>query len=158
MSDDKNTGGEGQEFTPPATQEEFNRIISERIDRERKKFADYDDLKVKAEKFDGLSDSKKSDEQETDARITELEKQLAASQQEAQMSRIQARYSISDDDAELFLTATDAEKLESQAKALSARISDRKKNGPVVSAQKGNEDSGGSDPMREFAQRIFNRD
>lgn len=48
-----------KEFTPPKSQEEFDRIISERAARaerqaredERKKFADYDDVKADAEKF-----------------------------------------------------------------------------------------------------------
>jgi hypothetical protein len=39
-------------FTPPASQDELNKIISERVARERAKFADYTDLKGKAAKFD----------------------------------------------------------------------------------------------------------
>lgn len=157
MSDD-NKGGEQQGFTPPATQEELNRIIDTRLDRERKKYANYDELKSKAEQFDQLSESKKSDEQKTNERITALESELAAAKFAADRARIQARYSISDDDADLFLTATDAEKLEAQAKALADRVADRKKNGPVVPAQKGNEIGGGSDPMREMARQVFKRD
>lgn len=48
-----------KEFTPPKSQEEFDRIITERANRaerqaredERKKFSDYDDVKADAEKF-----------------------------------------------------------------------------------------------------------
>lgn len=157
MSDDKN-GGEGQGFTPPASQDELNRIIDTRLKREREKYADYDDLKSKAEQFDLLSQSKQSDEQKTNERITALEKELASAKFDADRARIQAKYSIADDDASLFLTATDTEKLEAQAKALSDRIADRKQNGPYVPAQKGNEVGGNDDPMRDMARQIFKRD
>ncbi|MGO3147091.1 MAG: hypothetical protein ACTIJ6_05360 [Leucobacter sp.] len=155
---DENTGGEGQGFTPPATQEELNRIISDRIDRERKKFADYDDLKQKASEFDQLSESKKSDEQKTNDRISALESELTNARFAAERARIQAKHSISDTDAELFLTATDTEKLEAQAKALADRVSDRKKNGPVVPAQKGREQNDGDDELREATRQLFKRD
>ena len=42
----------GHEFTPIASQADLDRIIGERLSRERTKFADYDDLKAKAAKFD----------------------------------------------------------------------------------------------------------
>lgn len=158
MSDDKNKGGEKQGYTPPASQEEFNRIISARVEREREKFADYDELKQKAAELDRLNESRKTDEQKTDERITGLEEKLAAAQSEATRARIQAKYSISDSDAELFLTATDTDKLEAQAKALADRAADRKKNGPHVPAQKGKAGEAGSDPMRELANQIFNID
>ena len=47
--DDK---GKGDDYTAPATQADLDRIISDRLQRERAKFSDYGDLKAKAEKFD----------------------------------------------------------------------------------------------------------
>lgn len=155
MSDDKNKGGDKQDYTPPASQEELNRIITSRVEREREKFADYEDLKQKAAELDRLNESKKTDEQKTNDRITGLEEKLAAAQNDATRARIQAKYSICDADADLFLTATDTEKLEAQAKALADRVADRKKNGPHVPAQKGKTGEAGSDPMRELANQIF---
>src|SRR5690606_21269358 len=38
--------------TLPATQDELNAIIAKRLERERAKFSDYDDLNVKASKVD----------------------------------------------------------------------------------------------------------
>lgn len=156
MSDD-DKGGK-QEFTPPATQEELNRIIDARLKREREKFADYEDLKVKAQKFTDLEQDKKSDEEKWTERITALETELGTSRQEATKARIQAKYKVSDDDAELFLTAGDAEGLEKQAKALADRTADRKAKGPVVPSQKGGEDDKNlkADPLRELASRVFN--
>lgn len=60
------TSGNG-DWTPPASQEELNRIIAARVSREREKFADYDDIKSKAAKFDEVEEAAKS----------ELEKALA---------------------------------------------------------------------------------
>lgn len=41
-------------FTPINTEEEFTAAIQERLTRERAKFADYDDLKDRAQKYDDL--------------------------------------------------------------------------------------------------------
>lgn len=61
-----NGGHDG--FTPPATQADLDRIIADRISRERAKYADYDELKAKAAKFD----------EATEAAKTEAEKQAEA--------------------------------------------------------------------------------
>lgn len=60
------TSGNG-DWTPPASQDELNRIIAARVSREREKFADYEDIKSKAAKFDEVEEASKS----------ELEKALA---------------------------------------------------------------------------------
>lgn len=153
MSDEN--GGKGQGFTPPATQEELNRIIADRVERARKPFADYDDLKSKAAEFDKLSESKKTSEDKAAERLTALEAELAKSRGEAIKSRIQAKHGLSDEDADLFLTASDPDGLEAQAKALASKIIDRKKNGPIVDAQTGFETDTKLDPMREFSRNLF---
>ncbi|MBS1674571.1 MAG: hypothetical protein JSS74_11475 [Actinobacteria bacterium] len=52
--DGEGTGGDGggAEYTPPATQEDLNKIVNERIARERKKFDGYEDFKAKAAKWE----------------------------------------------------------------------------------------------------------
>ena len=45
--DDKDNSGEGDGFKPITSQDEFERILGKRLQRERAKFADYDDLKSK---------------------------------------------------------------------------------------------------------------
>jgi hypothetical protein len=52
---------ETKAFTAPASQEELDRIITDRLARERAKYADYDDLKTKAQQHDALLESQKSD-------------------------------------------------------------------------------------------------
>lgn len=61
------------EYTPPASQADLDRIIGERLARERAKYADYDALKAKAEQFDAAQEASKTTEQKTADRIAELE-------------------------------------------------------------------------------------
>lgn len=73
MSDEtaaEETGSETQTFT----QADIDRIVSERITRERQKFADYNDLKSKAAKY----------EQTVASQQTETEKAVAAARKEAE--------------------------------------------------------------------------
>lgn len=61
-------GGDGKSYTPPESQEEFDRIIAQRLQRERANFADYDDLKKKAADLDKLREEQKTaDEKALDA-------------------------------------------------------------------------------------------
>ena len=54
-----NAGGENEQgaqggYTPPASQADFDRIVQTRIERERAKFADYEDLKAAAGRVQDL--------------------------------------------------------------------------------------------------------
>lgn len=51
------------EFTPITSQDDLNKIINGRLQREKAKFADYDDVKAKASKYDELEEAKKSEVQ-----------------------------------------------------------------------------------------------
>lgn len=56
-------------YQAPKSQAELDAIVEQRLSRERKKFADYDDLKSKAEKYDELEAEQKSElEREKEAR------------------------------------------------------------------------------------------
>ena len=48
------TAGEQQPTGRTFTQDEVNTIIADRLNRERAKYADYDDLKAKASQADSL--------------------------------------------------------------------------------------------------------
>jgi len=50
-------------WTPPATQEDLDRIITERLNRERAKYADYDELKSKAAERDSAIDAAKTEQE-----------------------------------------------------------------------------------------------
>ena len=69
----------GKGYTPPASQADLDRIISDRLAREREKFADYGDLKKKAAAHDqALQDA-----------MTESEKAVAAARKEGETAAIE---------------------------------------------------------------------
>lgn len=75
MSDKQNAGEEEHEFNPITTQADLDRIVGDRLARERKKYADYNDLKAKAEKLDELEDANQSE-------LDKVRKQFASTKAE----------------------------------------------------------------------------
>ena len=74
--------------TPPAvdktfTQADLDRIVQDRINRERTKFADYDDLKTKASKLDELEAANQSELDKIIARAETAEKAAAEATERA---------------------------------------------------------------------------
>lgn len=126
------------------TQADVDRIVKERVQRERTKYADYDDLKAKAEGAKTAED-----------RISELEKSIEAATREALRRRVQAAHGISDDDADLFLTGTDEESLTAQAKRLAEREDERKRKNNVSPREGNNPKSGGDEEERAFVRNLF---
>jgi hypothetical protein len=128
------------------TQADVDRIVRERVQRERAKYADYDDIKAKA-----------GEATTAEERIAALEAEVTASKHEALKRRVQAAHGISDEDAELFLTGSDEESLTAQAKRLAARETERKTKSNVVPGEGTNSRPGDGDPMREFTRGLFQR-
>ena len=62
------------------TQSELNAIIGDRLAQERKKYADYEELKGKAEKYDAAEEASKTELQKEQERSADLQKQLEALQ------------------------------------------------------------------------------
>lgn len=157
------------EFKAITSQEELNKVIGERLERERAKvteevtakFPDYDVLKVKAGKLDQQDSANKSEIQQLTERITGFEEQARKATERADAadaaalrSRIQAKHKISDEDAALFLTAADEAGLIKQAEGLAARETDRKKQGNRV-PNEGKQSEAKDDGMREFTRGLF---
>lgn len=130
------------------TQVDVDRIVAERLKREREatktKYADYDDLKQKAE------GAKTADD-----RIAELEKSIEKANHEALKRRVQAAHGVSDEDADLFLTGADEESLTAQAKRLADRETERKSKGNHVPREGETPSKKSDDPLREFAVGLF---
>lgn len=145
-----------QPTTPPAsgdeakvetfTQADVDRIVRERVQRERAKYGDYDDLKAKAE-------GAKSVEQQ----LADLKAQNARMLRDTLAARIAARHGIAPEDADLFLTGADEETLTAQAKRLSERDAAAKKAGGVVPGE-GKTPNNSGDPMRDFARQLFKKE
>lgn len=125
---DQGVGGGDSGYTPPATQADLDRIIGERLGRERSKFADYDDLKSKAEQFQAIEDEQKTEYQRLQEsleaernRAAELEQSLAAKDQaiaEREFSFTKSEIAREKGVPVENLTGTTREELEASAEAL----------------------------------------
>lgn len=149
------TSGGGDTFKPIKSQDELNEALKERLARERSKFADYDDLKAKASKFDELEAANKSEIEKANDAKTQAEQRAAKAEADALRWKVAAKHGISDEDAELFLTGTDEETLTKQAQRLTERVADRKKQGNHVPREGTTPREPHEDEMREFTRKLF---
>lgn len=125
----------------------------------RAKPADYDELKAKAARLDEIEAANKSEIDKVREAAEKAQAERDQARAEAMRLRVAAKYGISDEDADLFLTATDEATLQKQAEALAAR-SDRthtkSKHGNYVPQEGGDAGTAKSNPLREFARQVFN--
>lgn len=144
MSDATTEGGttEGGE-TPPAeefkaitSQDDLNKVISERVARERAKYADYKDIKAKAAKLDEIETANQTEAEKAAKRVAELEAELNTTRRDGLRLKIASSHGITDaDDIDLFLTGSDEETLTRQAKRLADRETERKTKNNVVTRE-----------------------
>lgn len=59
-----------EEWKPPESQADLDRIINERLARQKAQFKDYDDLKSKAAEFDKQQEAQKSELEKTQSDLT----------------------------------------------------------------------------------------
>lgn len=142
-------------FKPITSQEDLNRIIAERVNRERGKFADYDAMKAKAAQFDQIEQANKSDVEKANERAAKAEADAEKAKADALRLRIAAKHGISDEDADLFLTATDEATLTKQAERLAQTDADRKKTKNHVPREGTNPNSGTGSDLRDFTRSLF---
>ena len=105
-----------EQFEPIVSQEALDKIIQARIARERAKFADYDELKAKAEKLAEFEESQKTEAQKAQERLEAAEKRAAELELKATRAEVAAAKGVP---AEL-LTGSTQEELEASADALIA--------------------------------------
>lgn len=117
----------GNAWTPPASQEDLDRIITERLSRERSKFADYSDLKSKAAQFDQLTESQKTEAQKQADALKATETRASAAEAELAKAKAALKYKLEDDDLELLGTGT-PEEIDARAKRLSERLAPKPAN------------------------------
>lgn len=90
--DGNNAGGStstaGAAFTPITSQEDLNRVIADRISRERSKFADYDDLKAAATRLAEIEQASKSDLEKAQEAAATANATAAKAQQDALRMRV----------------------------------------------------------------------
>jgi hypothetical protein len=152
---ESNEPAENSGFTPPASQDELNKIIADRITRERAKYADYGDLKSKAAKFDEIEQANKSEMDKIAERAAAAEAERDAARIEILRFRVAAKHGISDEDADLFLTGSDEESLTAQAERLASRYADAgKPRSPKPDPNQGRTSSGTASTADQFAASV----
>jgi len=119
------------QFKAPASQEELDRIIQARLDRERKKLpTDYDDLKAKAQKYAEWEEANKTEAQKTADRLAEIERENG----ELKSAKLRAEVANAKGVPAALLTGSTQEELEAAADALIAFRGEQKPAGPSSSS------------------------
>lgn len=163
-NDNSGTTPAADEFKPITSQNDLNRVIDERLKRERAKFADYKDVKAKAAKLDEIEQANLSELEKANGRITAAERERDEARLDGLRFKTAVKYGISEEDADLFLTGTDEETLAAQAKRLSDRTAaqqqaeaERKTKNPIVSREGTSTKTGTTteEDDREFARSFF---
>ncbi|AVX21603.1 protein of unknown function [Carboxydocella sporoproducens DSM 16521] len=72
------------------TQEDIERIIAERLKREREKYKDYAELKKAAEELQKLKEAQMTEQEKLQAKLQEYERILQEKEREAKEAQIQA--------------------------------------------------------------------
>lgn len=107
-----------QETVKTFTQDEVNTLIKERLVRDRKERADYDELKAKAEKFDALEEASKSELQKATEKAEKLEAELASLKKLNEIASIREKVSSATGVPASLINGEDEDTCMEQAKAI----------------------------------------
>ena len=143
------------EFKAITSQEELDKLIGARINTVKSKFADYDDLKAKAAKFDEAEEANKSELQKAQDAARAAEDRASRAEQTALRARIAAEMNVPVE----VLSGTDEESVKASAqKVLDWANSNKKppaKPGKLKSGSSGSESAGaGKERAAEALRRL----
>jgi hypothetical protein len=145
---DPKPSGEGDKTF---TQSDIDRIVADRLGREKSKYADYDDLKAKAEQFD---EHQAANESETDKLRKQVE-QLTKTQTEATTKALRAEVAMAKGltaaQAKRLVGATQ-EELEADADEILEAFPAQQGKGAPPTRKPAADLTGGSDPTEEPAE------
>ena len=151
MSEDaQNTADAGDNTTeqpeaaPAFSQQDVDRIVAERLSRERAKYADYDDVKALAAKATEFE----AERAELTQKVTEFE---AREQRATLVAEVAAEKGVPAD----VLAGDTREALEAHADRIKALLPT---GAPVVSGAGARPHQAPADPVRETARRLFQTD
>lgn len=131
-------------FRAPASQEELDRIIQKRLERERSRFTDYDDLKARAEKASEL-------EAVNADLVSKVQSFELSAARGALVQKVADETGV---DAEIVANLRGDS--EEELTALASKIGDRlKQSAPLIPGQEKFPGSAPRDEMREFANALF---
>lgn len=116
----ENVATETQEQAKTFTQEEVNKMMETRVYKERQRYADYEELKEKAQKFDEMGSAENEALAAEKKRADELQKQLDELTQANTIRSIKEKVSAEIGVPANLLTGTDEETCRAQAEAIKA--------------------------------------
>lgn len=105
---------EGKVFT----QDELNAIVGDRLKRERDKYADYDSLREKAQKYEEMEEANKSELEKAKERAQTLEAELNGLKKAESLRILREKVANEAGIPANLLTAEDEESLTAQANAI----------------------------------------
>lgn len=124
-----NAGEQGErteQANLPTTQEEFDRVVQKRIERERARYADYDELKQAAGKLAELEGAQKTEQERLVGRAEAAERELEASRYESLRLSVIARNEVPEKYQHL-VRGTDEDELSEAAKAVAELVAESAK-------------------------------
>lgn len=133
-------------------QEDVDKVVESRLERERKKFADYDTLKETAGKVDTIKSEYETKLKAAGDEKSELEKQLGGAKLETVKVKTMHEFKLSDDLSE-FINGTDEDTIRSQAEKLSKGIP----GGSVVIDKTGKPGDKKASDTKTVAQGLFGK-
>lgn len=136
---------------PLHTQADVDKVVESRLERERKKFADYDTLKETAGKVDTIKSEFETKLKEKDTAISSLTGDLTKAKLETDKVKIVSEFKLSDDLAE-FVTGETADEMRERAEKLAKGIG--VSGGKVVIKKNGKPEDKASD-SKAIAKGLF---
>lgn len=109
-----------QEAEKTYTQADIDRIIGDRLAREKAKYADYEEIKAKAEKYDAAEEAQKSELQKATERADALQAKIDELEAAEKIAKIKAEVSEKTGIPVSLLTGTTEEACSEQAAAIAA--------------------------------------
>ena len=149
--------GSTEESGKTFTQAEMDSIIEGRLAREKQKYADYENLKEKAGKYDELQEAQKSELQKATEQTEALKKELDQLKNANKLKDIREKVAKETNVPVELLTGNDEESCKEQASAILKFAKPKnypgtKQNGRQTTAQTESDAA-----MREFARQLFGK-
>lgn len=145
---------EGDKYVPVEDkllgQEDVDKVVETRLERQKKQFADYDELKAKAGKVDDITSEFTEKLKKAADEKSEVEKQLGGAKLETVKVKAIHKFKLSDDLSE-FLNGENEDTILSQAEKLSKGIP----GGSVVIDKDPKPDDKKSSDTKKVARNLF---
>lgn len=140
------------------TKDEVNRIVQERLIKDRKDRADYDVLKEKAEKFDALEEASKTELQKATERAEKLEAELSAMRRTNEIEAIRREVESETSVPASLLSGESKEACLEQAKNILAFYESKKNGSGYPTLKDGGEPSGNpkGSTQQQFSEWLAN--